>query len=215
MNRDTITTPHTSDYVSMRAMAERAGGRRQTAFLTDALFPQVLDGVADTWGIDEDMASFLTALVQATKPLTILETGTNKGRSTRAIAEGLVANGEGHIYTVDWDDNGLMTSGAIRDNEKPYVTQIIGKTPDVFTAPPLVDLQGIDMAFLDGDHSAEGLAADLEYVDKHRDDYCLVLIDNATDAGFPGLVEYLQNYTKYPHICLHTMCGLEMMWMRS
>ncbi len=50
----------------------------------------------------------LTGMGEALKPNTVLETGTNKGRSTRAIAQGLVANNKGLMFTVDMLDHDII-----------------------------------------------------------------------------------------------------------
>lgn len=43
----------------------------------------------------------LTALVCATKPVQILETGTYFGKGTKALVDGCSRNGFGHVYTID------------------------------------------------------------------------------------------------------------------
>lgn len=183
-------------------------------FVTDAMFPAEIQGTIDLYGVDEGFAALLRGMIMAYKPKVLLETGTHRGRSTRAIAEGMHENGFGMLYTVDMDNYGLMTSGAIRQHEKHFVTQIVGRTPEIFDKEPLVSLEGIDFAFIDGDHTPEGLAADMEYVDTHRADECLVLVDNARDPGWPGVEEYFREYSKYPHFCLPTLTGTQVVFMR-
>ena len=207
-----ITATH-GESATIKAVCGRPGGVDGKIYELDVLFPYALEGQVDTWGIDEGMASLLTGFVRAIKPNIILETGTHRGRSTRAICEGLYANGGGHLYTVDMNDYGLMTEGAIREHEKEYVTQIIGATPGIFKEDPLSALSGIDFAFLDGAHDKEGVMADLEYVDTHRAPGCTVLIDNARDAGWQELFDYLQSYDVYPSVSIPTMCGLHIIRM--
>jgi hypothetical protein len=196
-------------------------------FTVDPLFPAILQGRADMSGLDEHSADCLYGLVRAIQPLVVLETGTHRGRSTRAIATALQANAEvliqphcftmtfppGHCYTVDAEDHHLFTSGAIPASAQRYVTPIIGWTPDVFTQPPLGELTGIDFAFLDGDHSAEGLDAELQYVDAHRAAECWVAVDNSRDAPWPGIAQTLREYTKYPRISLPTVTGMDIIHM--
>jgi len=201
------------DDTEIKAMIARPGSTNGQLFEVDILFPKVLEGTVDTWGIDEGMAHLLTGLVRALKPQIVFETGTHRGRSTRAIAEGLVANKFGHLWTVDPKDYGLMSSGAIREEEKEFVTQVIGSTPDVFGEEPLIDLQGIEMAFLDGAHDGEGLSRDLEYVDAHRADECLVFVDNARDGGWPEIERLFDAYETYPHLSFPTLSGTEIVQM--
>ena len=182
-------------------------------YVTDAFFPAEINGSVDLMGIDEGTAAMLNGFIRALRPSLILETGTHRGRSTRAIAEACFLNQIGHVYTVDMTDYGLFTHGAIREHEKPYVTQIIGHTPEVFEQEPLAALSGIDFAYIDGDHTREGLIADLEYVDSHRAPECIILVDNARDEGWPQVEEYFRHYARYSHLCLPNMCGMEVIVM--
>ncbi len=192
----------------------------------DSLFPAVLEGRADMSGLDENSADLLYGLIRGLQPRVVLETGTHKGRSTRAIATALRDNAEvllaphcftmtfapGHLYTVDAEDHRIFDL-AIPESAKSYVTAITGWTPDVFQAAPLDTLAGIDFAFLDGDHTAEGLDAELQYVDAHRAAECWVAIDNSRDAAWPGVARTLREFTKYPRVSLATCTGLDLIWM--
>jgi len=200
------------EHKSMTAMAGRPGVNGHV-YNVDVLFPRVLEGTVDTFGIDEDMASLLTGFIKATKPHAVLETGTHRGRSTRAIAEGLWSNNSGHLYTIDKDDYNIMKNGAIREHELEFVTQIVGETPAVFENEILKDLMGIDFAFIDGAHDRKGLEEDLLYVNAHRADECLVLVDNAMDEGWPDIKGLFESYKDYPHIAITTMCGLQIIQM--
>ena len=108
------------------------------------------------------------------------------------------------------DDYGLMTSGALRDHEKPYVTKIIGKTPEIFSSPSLDECTAIDFAFLDGAHDERGLKNDLRFVEERKGKNCVVIVDNADDTGWPEIKEFFKTYNDHPHFCLPTMCGMEM-----
>ena len=99
------------------------------------------------WSIDEGFAQVLTGLVRAIKPRVCLEVGTNYGRSARAISEGLVANGYGSLTTVDMMDHQIHESGALLEDQKTFVNQVIGKTPEIYKEFPLADMKNIDFAF--------------------------------------------------------------------
>jgi predicted O-methyltransferase YrrM len=45
----------------------------------------------------------LAAVIRATKPDTVVETGTFTGRGTRLIAKALAANRKGHLHTIEFD----------------------------------------------------------------------------------------------------------------
>lgn len=202
----------------------------QRAYVIDSLFPQRLEGNTDLKAVDEGTAALLYGLVRALQPRVVLETGTHKGRSTKSIASALHDNGVleimplayklntgegGHLYTIDKDDYGLMRSGALTEEEKSFVTQVVGKTPDVYAQPPLDTLEKIDFAFLDGDHTPDGLDADMEYVRLRKAPECVVAVDNARDPGWGGIKRYFHGYKKYPHISLPTCTGLEIIWMKD
>lgn len=213
--------------VELRHLVFRQDARGARHFAVDTLFPAQLAGAVDMSGVDEGTADLLYGLVRALSPAIVLETGTHKGRSTRALATALRDNAivpmmpmslsavftPGHLWTVDAEDHAIVADGAIPPDAVSYVTPIIGWTPDVFTQTPLAELQGIEFAFLDGDHTAEGLDAELAYVDGHRAAECWVVIDNSRDAAWPGIARTLQAYTKYPRVSLATCTGLDLIWM--
>jgi predicted O-methyltransferase YrrM len=166
------------------------------------------------WGTDEGAAHMLTGLVRALQPAVVLEIGTNWGRGTRALAEGISYYKKGHLWTVDMIDYEIHSSGALLEEQKEYVTQVVGKTPNVyFDDTSMIDMKGIDFAFLDGEHTAKGIEEDLAYVESHRSTECLVVVDNARDSQWPESAELFESYSKYPHINLPTMCGMELIWM--
>lgn len=179
----------------------------------DVLFPQKLKGEVDVASVDEGFALFLEGLVRAIQPQVVLETGTHKGRSVRAIAKALQDNGSGHVYTIDMDDYGLRISGAIEGLED-RVTQIVGKTPDIFGCQLLSKLQGIDFAYIDGDHTYEGLLADLNYVEEHCVDGCIVVVDNSLDEMWHGVRKCLDDY-KFKGVVLPTMCGADILKIKK
>ncbi len=177
----------------------------------DACFPRRFQGKIDMASIDEGSADLLYGLVRALRPRVVLETGTHRGRSTRALVEGVYANDQGKVWTVDMDDYQLMTSGAIAPEMEHWVEQIVGKTPAVFEQEPLKSLQGIDFAHIDGDHTREGLEADLQYVREHMGKECWLFVDNARDGGWPDVRAVLDEL-KEPHVQLATMCGGDLIW---
>lgn len=197
-------------------------------YVVDTLFPQAVSGRTDTASVDEGTADLLYGLVRGLQPRICLETGTHKGRSARAIVAALRDNAEikmmdpgytaylptrGHLYTIDAEDHRIFETGAIPADAKDYVTHLIGFTPEVFGEAILKELQGIEFAFLDGDHTPEGLAAELEYLETHRAAECWVAVDNSRDGGWPLLRQYLHAYHKYPRISLGTCTGLDLIWM--
>ena len=168
------------------------------------------------WSIDEGFATMLTGMIEALQPKMVLEVGTSWGRSARAIAEGLHRNNDGTLITVDMIDFEIHKSGALLDHHKPRVKQVIGKTPGVYEEEAILrNLQGIDLAFLDGEHVEKGLREDLAFVEEHRADECVVIVDNTRDAMWPELEAFFDSYTDHPCINLPTMCGTAMIHMKD
>lgn len=205
-------TTGTEVFLQGRAMISRDGGKQ---YEVNPVFPNdlVSAGTMNMWGSDEGFAALLGGVIEALRPEVVLEVGTNFGRTARAIAAALAKNKMGHLTTVDMVNFEIHTSGALRENEKDLVTQVIGKLPDAYAQEPLASMQGIDVAFLDAGHTAEEIARDIEFVEAHRADRCTVLVDNATDSQWPGVREFFESYTDYPHFCFESMCGCQFIQM--
>lgn len=216
--RVTATGPENT----MRYLGFRNVNGNGRVFPTDLGFPQTITSWTDFAGVDENTADLLYGLVRAINPQVCLETGTHKGRSTRAIVAALYANAHvtlmpksyiatftpGHLWTVDAEDWKILTSGAIPPEHAEYVTPIIGFTPDVFSQPPLESMEGINFAFLDGDHSTEGLDAELEFVRLRHAPGCVVAIDNADDDGWPNIRRHLVDYRDAPLVTIPNSTGM-------
>lgn len=209
--------------VSPRSAADGRPG----VFLVDTLFPATLTGRADLSSVDEGTAAFLYGVVRMVRPRVVLETGTHKGRSTRELARGLRDNAEwcvtssctitvqtNHLYTVDLYDYGLQENGALLPGTEGYVTQIVGETPGVYMEEPLGSLKGIDFAFLDGDHTADGLEQDVLYVMAHRAKECWVAVDNSRDPGWPDVSQVLRQ-TKWSRVSFGSCTGLDVLWLHG
>ena len=181
----------------------------------DMFFPKKIVGEMTVWGIDEGFAVMLSGAVNALRPKVVFETGTNKGRSTRAICEGLYDNRQGILHTVDLFDHGVFKTGAIPEEMQGFVRRYIGKLPDLLYKEPLNELSGIDFAFLDAGHTAKDVEAELDYVDKHRAEECVVFVDNSRDEEWDEVEEFLKTYNKYPVVNLDTMLGTAIVQMRG
>jgi Predicted O-methyltransferase len=69
----------------------------------------------DSQSAELEILALLTALVTATKPHLVLETGCYLGHSTLALARGLQTNGHGYLYTCDTvRAHAQATEGALR-----------------------------------------------------------------------------------------------------
>lgn len=181
----------------------------------DMFFPRKIYGELTVWGIDEGFADMLSGTIRALRPKVVFETGTNKGRSTRAICEGLYDNRQGILHTVDLFDHSIFTTGAIPEEMQGHVRRYIGKLPDILHEEPLSKVSDIDFAFLDAGHTAKDVEAELDYVDKHRADECVVFVDNSRDREWHEVQEFLNSYLQYPVVNLDTMLGTAIVHMRG
>jgi len=206
------------DMVTTPLIVGRQPQGKTKMWAVDALFPQALDGMIDMASLDEGSADLLYGLVRAMQPNFVLETGTHKGRSTRAISAALSANGRGCMVTVDMDDYGTLDKAV--GNAKELVHQIVEKSPDALdTVKKFMDDNGIatiDFAFLDGDHTGQVLQAELEFVEAHKADECWVVVDNSRDKMWPDVRAVMDEWAKrYPCIQLDTCCGFDVLWLKN
>lgn len=187
-------------------------------FYQDIGWPNSVSIGPDSAGCDEGSAALLYGLCRATMPRVVFETGTHKGRSTKAIVKALVENrAVGHITTVDQHDWGVISDARpsiFSESELSRITKVVGQTPDILSSPELEHVQGIDFAHLDGAHDGT-IIDELNWVESRASDNCYVMIDNVLDKCWPEMDEALKNYTKHPRITFHTMCGYELIWMKK
>lgn len=82
-----------------------AGMSPECSGITDNCLRTHLFTMNDRVSSETEVHSFLKALTRVLKPQFILETGTFKGSSTIAFAEGLRQNGSGHMVTLEVEEN--------------------------------------------------------------------------------------------------------------
>lgn len=111
------------------------------------------------------------AIVRATKPLLVVETGTEKGLGSLVLAEALLKNGVGQLVTVDIEpSSGLLIGG----NWATVTEHVVG---DSLTA--IAKLKNIDIFIHDSDHSAEHELHEFESVVSQLSPNGIVLSDNS------------------------------------
>lgn len=120
-------------------------------------------------------SAILYGLVRSMKPEVCVEIGSARGKSTCAIASGLKENGRGKLYAIDphmptdWNDYySVDTFDILRRN-----ISTLGLTNQVEIIRSLSDEASrdwahvIDLIFIDGDHSYEGVKRDWDMFVKH------------------------------------------------
>lgn len=111
------------------------------------------------------------ATIRALKPKVLVETGTDKGLGTCVIAEALMKNGVGHVYTLDIDPHAGFLVGP---RHKEVVTQLTGDSID-----QLKTIRDIDWFIHDSDHSMEHEMNEFEVITPNLSANALCLSDNA------------------------------------
>lgn len=159
-----------------------------------------------------DGAWLLYGLCRAMKPRICVEVGSARGKSTCSIGMALKENGAGHLFAIDphtrtnWNDFGsvdtyeIMQRNLARLKVQDFVT-VIRKT----SAEVLQDWdKKIDLIFIDGDHSYEGVKADWEGFRPFLSEFGLVIFHDTlwdlrpeptlyrSDMGVPRFVDELR-----------------------
>ena len=115
------------------------------------------------------------ALVRATQPDHVVETGTHLGLGSCAIAAALLRNGHGRLTTIDIDpDAGYLTG-------EPWASVIDRRTGSSIEI--LAEMRGVDMFLHDSLHTYDYETSELEAVGPNLSDNAIVLSDNAHDSS--------------------------------
>lgn len=140
-------------------------------------------------GMPVRQAAYLFGFVRQSRPSKVVEIGRHKGGSTMLIAAGM--QGHGEFWSIDI---GEKEARLRRDGMRPYDTQIMdlcrrsGLKATLLVGDSRtieVDTGEIDVAFIDGDHSYEGVKVDFERFGRRVRVGGAVLFDDAAeDRGF-------------------------------
>lgn len=126
--------------------------------------------------------------VDPARSSTVLETGTNHGCSTIALAQALVdAPGGGQVHTIEID---AEVADIARQNVQAAgladCVQIhVGSTRDLL-GPLAESLPAIDLAFLDGSHAEADVLFEFEAVVERMSPGSLVVFDNTYPIADDG-----------------------------
>lgn len=115
------------------------------------------------------------ALVRATQPDHVVETGTHLGFGSSAIAAALIRNGHGRLTTIDTDpESGYL----IEEPWSKVIDRRIGDSVKVVS-----QLRDVDLFLHDSLHTYDHETRELAAVEAHLRDRALVLSDNAHETS--------------------------------
>jgi predicted O-methyltransferase YrrM len=174
-----------------------------------------------------DSAWVLYGLVRALKPDVCVEIGSARGKSTCHIARALRENLGGRLYAIDphqstaWNDAGEpQTLRALERNlravgARGFVEIIRAPSPEVGRSWH----RPIDLLFIDGDHSYEGVRLDWELFSPHLTRFGVAIFHDTTwelnDYGFTprsdlGVARFLEELriAAFPLITINRNYGV-------
>jgi predicted O-methyltransferase YrrM len=176
-----------------------------------------------------DSAWILYGLVRAMKPETCVEIGSARGMSTCHIGLALRENGAGRLYAIDphrrteWNDvDSIDTYATIARNlRRLHLSRQVEILKEESAAVATRWDRPIDLLFIDGDHSYEGVRRDWEGFARFVRPFGLVVFHDTlwdlrpdpryarADMGVPCFVEELRA-TGYPVITLERNYGVSL-----
>lgn len=206
---------------AVRSAARRVGLRRpaRRLRLPDVDFQSGLGGGA--W--------LLHGLVHALEPAVVVEIGSARGQSACYIGLALKQLGRGRLYAIDphtataWNDaDSVETYRAMRRNLRAFgVERYVQIVRDYSTAAGAQWHEPIDLLFIDGDHSYEGVKRDWELFAPHVREFGTVVFHDTLwsrvgstgwhrdDMGVPRFVDELRR-DGYPVVTFDRHFGISL-----
>jgi predicted O-methyltransferase YrrM len=176
-----------------------------------------------------DSAWLLYALCRSIKPQVAVEIGSARGKSACFVGTALKENGKGHLYAIDphtqtkWNDfESVDTYNVMSANLDRLGLQSVVSIVRKTSLEALTDWQQkIDLIFIDGDHSYEGVRADWEGFRPFISEFGLVVFHDTlwelrpdpkwarSDMGVPKIVEELRQ-EGFPVLTIDQDCGVSL-----
>ena len=176
-----------------------------------------------------DSAWLLYGLARSLKPKVCVEIGSARGKSACAVGLALRRNGGGKLYAIDphritnWNDTNSVDSLAIitENLRKAGVTEQVEIVRQTSGAAAKGWDKKIDLIFIDGDHSYEGVKADWDLFLPHLNEFGVVVFHDTlwelrpdpniarADMGVPRFVDDLRA-AGYPVITIDQNFGVSL-----
>ena len=174
-----------------------------------------------------DSAYLLYGLARALKPQVAVEIGSARGKSACYVGRALRENGSGRLFAIDphtrtnWnDEDSIDTLGEMRRNIRAFgIEKQVEIIRDVSEKAAARWMLPIDMLFIDGDHSYDGVKRDWDLFMPHVAPFGLVVFHDTlwdlhpdspysrADMGVPAFVEELR-LAGYPVTTLNRDFGV-------
>jgi predicted O-methyltransferase YrrM len=143
--------------------------------------------------------ALLDALIRQTRPAVVVEVGTFHGRTARAIARVLEANGNGEIHTVGpFDSHAFLP---LFDQWPPELKKLTRFYPmssmDFFMEAERLRMR-FDIVLVDGNHDYEFALFDIQCAARRMNPRGLIIIDNVSQAGpYYAAVDFLAQWPSW------------------
>jgi predicted O-methyltransferase YrrM len=163
------------------------------------------------------------------KPKVAVEIGSARGKSACYVGMALKQNESGHLYAVDphtsteWNDvNSVDTFEIMRGNLAALGLNDTVTIVREFSDKAVANIpKPIDMIFIDGDHSYEGVKKDWDLYSPHLSEFGYVVFHDTiwdrrpdssrhrSDMGVPRFVDELRK-AGYPVLTIDKDCGVSL-----
>ena len=180
-----------------------------------------------------DSAWLLYGLARSIKPQGCVEIGSARGKSACTVGLALRRNGGGKLYAIDphastnWNDSASVDSfGIITEHlRKAGVAEYVEIVRQTSTEAAAGWERPIDLIFIDGDHSYEGVKADWDRFTPHVREFGVVVFHDTiwdlrpdpklsrSDMGVPRFVDELRA-AGYPVITIDQNFGVSLVQPR-
>lgn len=153
-----------------------------------------------------EVSMLVAALVRATQPELVIETGAAWGQTTMMIVEALAANGHGHLVSLEIDEQRLAYSRWYCHEWECIGWMNIVNASSVEYDPG----QRVDFLFSDSDCDLR--VPELDHYYQWMDTHSLVVFHDTAPGHCRGLQSKLENVgDKFRNIRLHTPRGVTIM----
>jgi len=188
---------------------------------------RILGDIRTTSGLG-DGAYILQGLIRAEKPQVVVETGSASGWSACVMGCAMKGNGWGHLYAIDphitteWNDGMVHDTFPImsRNLRKLGLEKIVTIVRQTSEEAARGWNHRIDLMFIDGDHSYEGVKKDWDLFRPHFHPFTVVVFHDTIwevgkvkeefrreDMAVPRFVDELRR-EGYPVVTAPGNCGL-------